>query len=271
MRIALVGCGAIGKVIARTLATDQIKGAQLVAVAEPFPPEELTRLAGSAGFDIVKEPETLLGYAPDLVVEAAEQEVVRKYASLFLKAGKNMMLLSVGALADTQFFRELIDLAETHGVKIIVPSGAIGGLDAIKSANVGKLTEVSIRNIKPPAGLEGAPYIVKKGIDLKSITTATQIYEGFADEAAREFPKNVNVAVALSLAGIGPERTKVVVIVDPSETRNVHEITAKGDFGEAVFTVAGLPSPDNPKTSYLAALSAIATLRNLVGPLQVGT
>lgn len=271
MRVALVGCGAIGKVIVKALVTDQIKGAQLVAVADILPPEELKRLAEPGRFDIVKDPEMVLQYAPDLVVEAAEQEVVRKYAPLFLKAKKNMMLLSVGALADTQFFRELLGLAQSHGVRIIVPSGAIGGLDAIKSANVGTLTEVSIRNIKPPAGLEGAPYVVKKGIDLKSITTATQIFEGFADEAAREFPKNVNVAVALSLAGVGPQRTRVVVIVDPAETRNVHEITAKGDFGEAVFTVAGLPSPDNPKTSYLAALSAIATLRNLVSPIQVGT
>lgn len=219
----------------------------------------------------MERPDMVLDFSPDLIIEAAEQEVVRKYAPLFLEAKKDLMIMSIGALVDSRFLQELIDLAQTNGVRIIVPSGAIGGLDAIKSANIGKITEVVIKNIKPPDALEGAPYIVRKNIDLKSMTKPTQIYEGFADEAAREFPKNLNVTIALSLAGIGPEKTRVIVIVDPGETRNIHEITAKGDFGEATFTVAGLPSPDNPKTSYLAGLSAIATLGNLLNPLQVGT
>jgi aspartate dehydrogenase len=271
MRVAVIGCGAIGRVIAKAILAHEIAAVRLVAVAEAFPSEEVKRLASVEDFPLVEDPEMVLQFSPDLIIEAAGQEVVRKYASLFLKAKKNLMIMSVGALADAHFLHELRDLAQSQGVKIIVPSGAIGGLDAIKSANVGNLTSVSIRNIKPPEALEGAPFIERKKIDLKAITCPTQIYEGFADEAAREFPKNVNVAVALSLAGIGPEKTRVVVIVDPRETRNVHEIIAKGDFGEAVFTVSGLPSPDNPKTSYLAALSAIATLRNLVSPLQVGT
>lgn len=271
MRVALVGCGAIGRVIVQAILAHQITGVQIVAVAEVLPSEEVKRMATAGGFPLVEEPERVLEFSPDLIIEAANQEVVRRYAPLFLEAKKNLMIMSVGALADTHFLHELLDLAQRQGVKIIVPSGAIGGLDAIKSANIGKLTEVTIRNIKPPAALEGAPFIVRKKIDLKSITCRTQIYDGFADEAAREFPKNVNVAVALSLAGIGPEKTRVIVIVDPQETRNVHEIIAKGDFGEAVFTVSGLPSPDNPKTSYLASLSVIAALRNLVNTLQVGT
>jgi aspartate dehydrogenase len=172
---------------------------------------------------------------------------------------------------DRPFLDKLLDTARAQGVRLIVPSGAIGGLDAIKSASIAPLSEVSILNIKPPQALVGAPYVVKKGIDLFAIRSPTMIYEGFAEEAAREFPKNLNVTVALSLAGIGPEKTRVKLVVDPSETRNIHEITAKGDFGEATFRVAGLPSPDNPKTSYLAALSAIATLKNLMSPLQVGT
>jgi aspartate dehydrogenase len=271
MRVALIGCGAIGKVIIKAILAHKIAGVQLAAAAEIFPSEEVQSMATMAGFALVKEPERVLEFSPDLVIEAAEQEVARKYAPLFLKAKKDLMILSIGALADTHFLGELLDLAKSQGVRIIVPSGAIGGLDAIKSANVGDLTQVVIRNIKPPAALEGAPFILRNKIDLKSITCRTQIYDGFADEAAREFPKNLNVAVALSLAGIGPEKTRVIVIVDPKETCNIHEITAKGDFGEAIFTVAGLPSPDNPKTSYLAGLSAIATLQNLVNTFLVGT
>jgi aspartate dehydrogenase len=271
MRVGVIGCGAIGSVIVKAIIADEIKGVHIAAVAEAFPSDELQALVASEGFPVVKEPEMILGFSPDLIIEAAGQSIVREYARLFLEAKKNFMIMSIGALVDYHFLNELIDLARINGTKIFIPSGAIGGLDAIKSANVGKLTEVAIKNIKPPEALEGAPYIVRKEIDLKSITAPTKIYEGFADEAAREFPKNLNVTVALSLAGIGPQKTKVIVIVDPSEKSNIHEITAKGDFGEANFRVSGLPSPDNPKTSYLAGLSAIATLRNIVNPLQVGT
>jgi aspartate dehydrogenase len=271
MKVALIGCGAMGKVVAKAILANEIPGAQLVAVAEVRPTEEIREISKKAGFALVRKPEEVLKYSPDLVIEAAEQEVVREYAPLFVKAKKDIMIMSVGSLGDIHFLNELLALARSQGVRIIVPSGAIGGLDVIKSANVGKLTEVTIRNIKPPQALEGAPFVVRNKIDLRSISTPTVIYEGFAEEAAREFPKNVNVAVALSLAGVGPAKTRVIVIVDPGETRNVHEITAKGDFGEASLRVASLPSPDNPKTSHLAALSAIATLRKLTNPLQVGT
>jgi aspartate dehydrogenase len=271
MRVALIGCGAMGKVIVKAILDGKIPGIDLAAVAEIRPSEELLQMSAKKGFALVQDPLMVLEYSPDLVIEAAEQEIVRRYASHFLKAKKDLMIMSVGALADTSFLKELLELARAQGVRVIVPSGAIGGLDAIKSARVANIHEILIRNIKPPQGLEGAPFIVKNKIDLRSFKTPTQIYEGFADEAAREFPKNLNVTVALSLAGIGPEKTRVTVIVDPNETRNIHEITAKGDFGEAKFTIAGLPSLDNPKTSYLAGLSVIATLRDLVNPLQVGT
>lgn len=271
MRVALVGCGAIGRVILKAVLDNQVPGAVIAAAAEIGCSPEAESLSRDQGFPLVNDPERVLDFAPDLVVEAAGQEVVRRYAEIFLEAGKSLMVLSIGALVDGQFLRRLLTIAETRRVKLIVPSGAIGGLDTIKSASIANLSDVSILNIKPPQALVGAPFVLKNGIDLFAIKSPTMIYEGYADEAAREFPKNLNVTVALSLAGIGPEKTRVQVIVDPSEKRNIHEITAKGDFGEATFRVASLPSPDNPKTSYLAALSAIATLKNLVSQLLVGT
>jgi aspartate dehydrogenase len=271
MRAALIGCGAMGRVIAKAILAQEIPGIQLAAVAEVRPSKEVQRMSATEGFPLVEDPESVLKFSPDLIIEAAEQEVVRRYIPMFLKAKKDVLIMSIGALANTDLLHEILDLARSQGVKIIVPSGAIGGLDAIKSANTRKLTEVTIRTTKPPEALEGAPFIVRNKIDLKSIASQTQIYEGFANDAAREFPKNTNVTVALSLAGIGPEKTRVIVIVDPAASRNTHEIIAKGDFGEAAFTVSGLPSPDNPKTSYLASLSAIATLRKLMDTLQVGT
>lgn len=228
MQVALIGWGAMGRVIGKAILAQEVPGVQLTSVAEMRPSGEVQEMSLKRGFALVEEPERLLEYSSDLVIEAAEQEIVRRYAALFLKAKKHLMIMSVGALADTQFRDELLNLARRLGVKIIIPSGAIGGLDAIKSANVGKLTEVCIKNIKPPQALEGAPFIVRNKIDLKSMACRTQIYDGFADEAAREFPKNLNVAVALSLAGIGPEKTRVIVIVDPQETRNIHEIIARG-------------------------------------------
>jgi aspartate dehydrogenase len=271
MRVALIGCGAIGRVILKALLENRVPGAVVAAAAEVGCSPDAEKMSAERGFPLVKDPLRVLDFGPDLVIEAAGQEVVLEYAERFLQAGRDLMVLSIGALVDGAFLRRLLDAAEARRVRLIVPSGAIGGLDTIKSASQGELTEVSIVNIKPPQALAGAPFIVKKGLDLFAIRTPTLIYEGFADEAAREFPKNLNVTVALSLAGIGPEKTRVQVIVDPSETRNIHEITAKGDFGEALFRVASLPSPDNPKTSHLAALSAVATLRNLASPLQVGT
>jgi aspartate dehydrogenase len=271
VRIALIGCGAIGKVILQAILAHQIRGAEMAVVAEVQPSENLVKELSEEKVPLVADPAVVLDSSPDLMIEAAGQEAVRIYAPLFLKAGKDAMILSIGALADAFFLGELKELAVRQGARIIVPSGAIGGLDAIKSANFGTIHEVVIRNIKPPEALEGAPFVVKNNIDLKSMSKPTQIFEGFADDAAREFPKNMNVTVALGLAGIGPERTRVIIIVDPKETRNIHEISATGDFGEGTFTVAGLPSPDNPKTSYLASLSALATLQNLMEPLQVGT
>jgi aspartate dehydrogenase len=271
VRIALIGCGSIGQVILQAILAHQIRGVEIAVVAEVQPRENVLKQLSQAKVPLVADPASVLDFVPDLIIEAAGQEVVRAYGPLFLKAGKDVLILSIGALADAMFLTELKDLALRHRTRIIVPSGAIGGLDAIKSANFGILREVVIRNIKPPEALEGAPFVVKNRIDLRSISKPTQIFEGFADEAAREFPKNMNVTVALGLAGIGPERTRVIIVVDPKETRNIHEIFAKGDFGEGTFSVAGLPSPDNPRTSYLASLSALATLRNLMEPLQIGT
>lgn len=272
MKAALIGWGAIGKVIGDAILAGKVPGMDLVAVAEiRRPTNELCELSLKWNFALVNDVAKLLKFSPDIVIEAAGQEVVREFAAMFLKAQKNLMIMSVGALADQDFLDELLRLAQNKGARIIIPSGAIGGLDAIKSASVGCLTDVTIRNIKPPAALAGAPFIAKNNIDLKSIKCRTQIYEGFAEEAAKEFPQNVNVAVALGLAGIGVAKTKVIVVVDPAETCNVHEIVAKGDFGEVNFTVRGLPSPQNPRTSYLASLSAIATLQNIGKSIHVGT
>ncbi len=154
---------------------------------------------------------------------------------------------------------------------MFLPSGAIVGLDGVKAAAAAGLDRVTITSTKPPRALEGAPFVVEHDLDLISIKEATQIYEGPAVEAVRLFPKNVNVAAALSLAGVGLQRTRVRVVVDPNASRNIHEIHAEGAFGRLVTRVENVPSPENPKTSWLAALSAFRKLREITETVSLGT
>lgn len=208
----------------------------------------------------------------DLVVESASQNAVRFIVPQALKAGCSVMVLSVGALADKELRETLFGLAKEHNCKLYFPSGAVVGIDGINSAHAAGISSVTLTTRKPPSGLMGAPYVVEHGIELEKLEKETILFEGTASEAVKAFPPaNVNVAATISLAGIGFERTMVRVIADPSLSRNVHEINVEGEFGKFCTKVENLPSPENPKTSYLAALSAISTLKKILNPVQIGT
>jgi aspartate dehydrogenase len=182
-----------------------------------------------------------------------------------------MMIMSIGALADEKLWEQIKSLALEHNCKVYLPSGAIVGLDGLKSASIGGINSVMLTTRKPPSGLQGAPYIERQGIDLSSLKRATVIFEGCAEDAVKGFPANVNVAATLSLAGIGAKRTKIRIIADPAISRNVHEIHVEGEFGRFETRAENIPSPSNPRTSYLAALSAVATLKKIAEPVQIGT
>jgi len=207
----------------------------------------------------------------DLVVESASQNAVRFIVPQALKAGCDVMVLSVGAIADDELRETLFGLAKEHNCKLYFPSGAVVGIDGLNSASAAEISSVTLTTRKPPAGLMGAPYVAEHGIELEKLEKETVLFEGPASEAVKAFPANVNVAATISLAGIGFERTRVKVIADPSLFRNVHEITVEGEFGQFSTRVENLPSPENPKTSYLAALSAVSTLKKILNPIQVGT
>ncbi len=267
MRIALVGCGSIGRVIARNIAERRVN-AELSFV---YDIERKNALEFAERFHAeYKEFDEILKQNVDLVLEAASQEAVRKLIPRALKAGKNVMIMSTGALVDENLLQEIKELAEKNNLKVYLPSGAIAGLDGIKSAR-DEIERVVIKTTKPPASLEGAPFFEKHPMNLKEIKKPTLIYEGPAEEAVKLFPSNINVAASLSLAGIGPKRTKVQIVADPNIRSNIHEITAEGRFGVLKTRTENVPSPDNPKTSYLAAMSAVATLKKISEPLQVGT
>jgi len=206
-----------------------------------------------------------------IVIEAASQEAVRQYAAKVLSSNKDLMVMSAGALLDDALLSRIIEVAKESGRRIYVPSGAIVGLDNVKSAAIGKIDEVTLVTRKPPISFRGAPYVEKSKIDLSSIKEPLVLYEGPAREAVKLFPQNVNVAATLSLAGVGPDRTRVKIIVDPNITNIVHEIHVKGEFGEIFTRTVNKPFPNNPRTSYIAALSAIATLKRISGNIIVGT
>jgi aspartate dehydrogenase len=271
MRVAVIGVGSIGSTIIDGIIQGQAGAVELVGLADrPEVEAQLAEVARRVECPYTTDPLQLVDFAPDLIVEAAAQPAARQYAVPLLERGVDLLLMSVGALADTAFCDEVAAAALRHGCKVYVPSGAIGGLDVLRSARIDGLEEVTLITSKHPVALAGAPFFDQHPIDLDGLRERTVIFEGPAGEAVRLFPANVNVAAALSLAGLGPERTRMQVVADPALDRNVHEVVARGSFGEMRLKLSNVPSPANPKTSFLACLSPLATLRRLAEPIQVG-
>jgi len=271
MRVGFIGCGSIGSAGALAIAEGRVANAALAGIADAVESDLARKTAAAAHCPFMADARALLELHPDLVVEAASQDAVRAWGRAVLEAGADLMIVSVGALADAELLVALAGAAEKNGKRIYVPSGAIGGLDIIKSAAVGGLQECRLTTTKPPRALKGAAGLAEKGVDLDAIQAPTVVYEGPASQAVRLFPQNVNVAAAISLAGIGLERTVVRLVADPGAARNVHEVFVRGAFGEATIRLENLPSPSNPRSSYLASLSVIAALQQICRPFQIGT
>ena len=271
MRAALIGVGSIGRYLLQNIRRGVAGQVDVVALADiPAAEARLQALGAEAACAYTTDPLTLPRYRPDIIIEAASQAAVRQYAVPLLEQGVDLLLMSVGALADPGFYEQVAAAAARAGRRVYLPSGAIGGLDALRSARVDGLEEVTLVTSKPPRALAGAPFFEQHPIDLEAITERTVIFEGSARDGVRLFPANVNVAAALSLAGLGADQTKMQVVADPSLDRNVHEVVATGRFGELRLRLSNVPSPDNPKTSLLACLSPLATLRRLSDPIQLG-
>ncbi|RMF86261.1 MAG: aspartate dehydrogenase [Nitrospinota bacterium] len=266
LRIAIAGLGAIGLPVARRLDAG-IPGLELRAVAVRDVAKAERHLASfTHPVSIVTLPE--LAQQADVVVECLPAAVFPQVAFPAVQAGRVFVPLSVGALLA---YPELPEMAIRHGARIIVPSGAILGLDAVRAAAEGEIRSVKITTRKPPASLAGAPYLVQHGITIENLQAPLKVFEGSAREGAQGFPANVNVAAALSLAGIGPDRTRLEIWADPHLTRNTHHIEVEADSARFSMTMEGLPSPENPRTGRLVAQSVIATLRGLVSPIRIGT
>ncbi len=266
--IALIGCGAIGNFILRKL-----EDFLLIKTVYVLDHNFYRAKVGEELYPKAKAVHNLKEVLEDcqLVVEAASPDTVKAYGTTVLTHGVDLMVLSSGAFADTRLFQKLTKLAYKNGCKIFIPSGAVGGLDALQSAKVCEVELVELTTTKPVKGFLDSPYLQAQKIDISKITEPLLIFEGSALDAIKAFPKNINVAITLSIAGFGPENTRVRIVVDPDIKLNQHCLKVKGEFGEMECTLRNNPFPENSKTSYLAALSAVATIRKAVENLRVGT
>ena len=262
-RVGLIGCGTIGSQLAAAVDAGKVANASLLSlfdIAESSAQGLKARLQSKP--DAYSDFGKFVSSDVDIVVEAASQDAVRKFGKAVLDAGKDLMVMSVGALADGAFLSDLLHVASMRGCRVYVPTGAIAGIDAIRSVRH-LLESVTLTTTKSPKALAGAPFFETSKIKLDKVTEKTVVYEGPASDAVKAFPANVNVAAVLSLAGIGVEKTRVRIVADPAATTNQHEIAAAGGFGELRIAVNNVPSPGNPKTSFLAVLSAIECLRSI--------
>jgi aspartate dehydrogenase len=265
IRVAIAGLGAIGRMLARKLNAG-MPGLTLACAAAG------DRAKAQAFLDTEKIacPIVPLSEFPahaDIAVECAPAAIIEDICRPMLEAGKSVVVLSCGALLPRP---QILDLAKAKGGRIIVPTGALLGLDAVVAAAEGNITSVRMTTRKPPAGLKGAPYLEKNNISVDGLTEAKRVFSGSAREAAAGFPANVNVAAALSLAGIGPDHTQIDIWADPSVTRNCHSIEVEADSARFQMSIENVPS-ENPKTGRIVALSVLAALRKLGAPLSVGT
>ena len=265
--VGIGGLGTVGFEVARRIDSGAVDGLTLSVVSARDHTRARERMAGfRSPVDVVVAGE--LAERADIVVECAPAAVFREIAEPVVRAGKILVSISVGALLD---HTDLVETARATEAQIVVPSGAVMGLDAVRGAAESGIESVTMITRKPPGGLAGAPYLVDHGIDVDGLDAPLKVFEGSARAGAQGFPANVNVAAALGLAGIGPERTRLEIWADPGVTRNTHEVRLEAETVRFSLRIENVPSRENPRTGRSVAPSVIAALRRFVAPLVVGT
>ena len=267
MRVALLGGGTIARLVLEHIPA----GIEVSALVGRSPTSRGAALAREFRIPYVVGREKLLAMRPQAVLEAASHEAVREHLVPLLDAGVHVVVLSAGALADDQLRRDAEGASARSGALFYVPSGGIGGLDALKTACLAGVDEVSIQVAKPPAAWKGIAYVEKSGVEIDRLRAPHTLFEGPAREGVPHFPQNVNIAAVLALAGIGMDRTRLKVVADPSLKLNTHTIRVSGACGRMTVVLENVPSPDNPKTSWLACYSALAALKTLGSKVRYGT
>jgi aspartate dehydrogenase len=271
LRIALLGAGTIARLVLDHVRRGALPGVEIVAIAGRPGSARAQALGREFQIAVVSGLDALRAARPEAVLEAASHDAVREYLVALLDSRIKVVVLSAGALADDPLRTAAERAAARSGTLLYVPSGGIGGMDALKAACVAGVEEASIQVAKPPAAWEHIPYVEALGIDLRRLTAARILFEGPAREGVPHFPQNVNIAAVLAMAGIGFDRTRLTVVADPGIQRNTHTIRVSGRSGRFSIVLENIPAPENPKTAWLACYSALAALRELASPVRYGT
>ena len=266
-KLLIIGCGTIGRIVAKSCET--IKEIERVYIYDKNPDrmDAIRKMVKKA--QSIKKVENIVDDV-DVVLEAASQQAVIDFGLMVLKNGKDLLVMSVGALVNDELRNDLIRQAEISNCNIYIPSGAIGGIDALYAISPENIDEVVLTTTKHPDSFKNNKYLQDHGINIEELTELTKVYSGNARQAVKFFPENINVAATVSLAGIGFDKTVVNIYADPTVKYNIHYLSVKGKFGELDVTTKNVPSPDNPKTSYLAALSAIGFIRKQTSRFFIG-
>ena len=270
LKIGIVGCGAIGSSLARVIVKDFSRQAKLAAFydIDNRKARGLSKLI-SRKRDLSAAHLKQLINKSGLVIEAASAASSWDIARSALSSRRDIMIMSVGGIVNR--FKELSTLAKKYNAKVYIPSGAISGIDALKAARIGKIKKVTLTTTKNPLSFRGVKYIEKKGLDLNAIKKDRTLFCGMAKDAVRYFPQNINVAAILSIAGLGEDKTRVKIVASPRINKNVHEIEIESEAARIFTRTENILHPDNPKTSYLAVLSAVAMLKQILEPIKIGT
>jgi aspartate dehydrogenase len=270
LKIGIVGCGAIGSSLTRVIVRDFSKQTKLAALydIDILRAKRLSQAVSKFKDLSVNNLDQLINKS-ELVIECASARNSWSIAQNVLKNGRDIMIMSVGGVAS--YLEELSNLAKKYNACVYIPSGAISGIDALKAARQEEIKEVILITRKNPISFKGVKYIEEQKIRLDKLKKDKLLFSGKAQEAIKYFPQNINVAGVLSLAGIGQERTQVKIIASPKEKRNIHEVQIVSRAGSIFTRTENVLHPKNPKTSYLAVLSAVATLRQILEPIKIGT
>ncbi len=271
MRVALIGAGTIAGLVLSHAGRGALAGIEIVGILSRPGSERSRAAAAKYGVRLFETREDLLAAGPQALLEAASHDAVREHLVPALERGVSVIVLSAGALVDERLRANAERAASRTQAKLYVPSGGIGGLDALKAACAAGADEVSITVAKPPAAWKGIPYVERLGIELDRLAGPQVLFEGSARDGVPHFPQNVNIAAVLSMAGLGFDRTRLKVLADPALTRNTHTIRVSGPTGRFSVVLENVPDPANPKTAWLACWSALAALKELASPVRYGT
>lgn len=271
LRIGIIGCGTIGGYVLDAVMAGKIENSEIAMVCGRSNHSKGAAKVKGYGLKWVTDYRMLLKADINLVVEAASHEALEETGVQILKAGIDLIPASIGSLVSERLYEDLKQAAREGKSIMHIPSGGIGGLDAIQAAIHAGVEEISMTSRKPPVAWKGIPYVEQMELDLEHMDEPTVLYEGPARDCVKKFPQNINIAAALSLAGLGFDTTHIRIVADPTVVHNTHEIHCRGDAGRFTIILENVPVPENPKTTYMACLSVLATIKNLRSCCRVGT